>query len=183
MAEIARVSDRLGHRLAAGRPDHRAGPGRTERSLRPHQARRHRGGLRRVRRRPRPGQADHGLRHRQDLHRTENRRTARHRERAAAARMLFLVPSISLLSPDAAGVDRPRRELDLRAFAVCSDTKVGRRDPPRTSTSTTWPIPVTTDPDQARRRDGAPQARQGTDGGVHHLPVAAGGRRGPEARR
>ena len=56
-------------------------------------------------------------------------------ENGGSARILFLVPSISLLSQTLREWTA-QTQLDLRAFAVCSDTKVGPR-PPRTSTSTT----------------------------------------------
>lgn len=62
-----------------------------------------------------------------------------------SARVLFLVPSISLLS-------QSLREwtaqcaLDLRAFAVCSDTKVGRLRNAEDFNVYDVPIPVTTNP-------------------------------------
>ena len=71
----------------------------------------------------RPRQADHGLRHRQDVHRPEDRRADGRRERRVRP-VLFLVPSISLLSQTLREWTA-QAELDMRAFAVCSDTKVG----------------------------------------------------------
>ncbi|OBY33195.1 DEAD/DEAH box helicase [Mycolicibacter kumamotonensis] len=64
-------------------------------------------------------------------------------DNGGAARILFLVPSISLLSQTLRAWTA-QTELDLRAFAVCSDTKV-----PRTVEDYNVhdvPIPVTTDP-------------------------------------
>ncbi|ORV49990.1 hypothetical protein AWC02_05265 [Mycolicibacter engbaekii] len=69
-------------------------------------------------------------------------------ERAAAdnggaARVLFLVPSISLLSQTLREWTA-QTELDLRAFAVCSDIKVSRTVEDYNVHDV--PIPVTTDP-------------------------------------
>ncbi|MBS9535918.1 DEAD/DEAH box helicase [Mycobacterium sp. M1] len=69
-------------------------------------------------------------------------------ERVAAdnggvARILFLVPSISLLSQTLREWTA-QTELDLRAFAVCSDTKVSRTVEDFNVHDV--PIPVTTDP-------------------------------------
>ena len=62
-----------------------------------------------------------------------------------SARVLFLVPSISLLS-QALREWTAQSELDLRAFAVCSDTKVGRLRSTEDFNVYDVPIPVTTDP-------------------------------------
>nr|WP_046284139.1 DEAD/DEAH box helicase [Mycobacterium sp. UM_NZ2] len=64
-------------------------------------------------------------------------------ENGGAARILFLVPSISLLSQTLRGWTA-QTELDLRAFAVCSDTKVSRTVEDYNVHDV--PIPVTTDP-------------------------------------
>lgn len=64
-------------------------------------------------------------------------------ENGGAARILFLVPSISLLSQTLRGWTA-QTELDLRAFAVCSDTKVSRTAEDYNVHDV--PIPVTTDP-------------------------------------
>jgi predicted helicase len=71
-------------------------------------------------------------------------------ERAAtdaggSARVLFLVPSISLLSQSLREWTA-QSQLDLRAFAVCSDTKVGRLRSTEDFNVYDVPIPVTTDP-------------------------------------
>jgi predicted helicase len=71
-------------------------------------------------------------------------------ERVAAdaggsARVLFLVPSISLLSQSLREWTA-QSELDLRAFAVCSDIKVGRLRSTEDFNIHDVPIPVTTDP-------------------------------------
>jgi len=68
-------------------------------------------------------------------------------DNGGSARILFAVPSISLLSQtlrEWAGQAR----VDLRAFAVCSDTKVSRA----AEDIATWdlPVPVTTDPARLR---------------------------------
>lgn len=60
-------------------------------------------------------------------------------------RVLFLVPSISLLSQSLREWTA-QSELDLRAFAVCSDTKVGRLRSTEDFNVHDVPIPVTTDP-------------------------------------
>ncbi|ORX01316.1 DEAD/DEAH box helicase [Mycolicibacillus trivialis] len=64
-------------------------------------------------------------------------------ENGGAARILFLVPSISLLSQTLRAWTA-QTELDLRAFAVCSDTKVSRTVEDYNVHDV--PIPVTTDP-------------------------------------
>ena len=61
------------------------------------------------------------------------------------ARVLFLVPSISLLSQSLREWTA-QSELDLRAFAVCSDTKVGRLRSTEDFNVYDVPIPVTTNP-------------------------------------
>ena len=63
-------------------------------------------------------------------------------ENGGAARILFLVPSISLLSQTLREWTA-QTELDLRAFAVCSDTKVSRTVEDFNVHDV--PIPVTTD--------------------------------------
>jgi predicted helicase len=62
-----------------------------------------------------------------------------------SARVLFLVPSISLLSQSLREWTA-QSELDMRAFAVCSDTKVGRLRSTEDFNVHDVPIPVTTDP-------------------------------------
>ena len=62
-----------------------------------------------------------------------------------AARVLFLVPSISLLSQSLREWTA-QTALDIRAFAVCSDTKVGRLRNTEDFNVYDVPIPVTTDP-------------------------------------
>jgi predicted helicase len=64
-------------------------------------------------------------------------------DNAGSARILFLVPSISLLSQTLREWTA-QTELDLRAFAVCSDTKVSRAAEDYNVHDV--PIPVTTDP-------------------------------------
>lgn len=64
-------------------------------------------------------------------------------ENGNKARILFLVPSISLLSQTLREWTA-QAELDLRAFAVCSDTKVSRSAEDYNVHDV--PIPVTTDP-------------------------------------
>ena len=66
--------------------------------------------------------------------------------------MLFLVPSISLLSQSLREWTA-QAELDLRAFAVCSDTKVSRLRSAEDINVYDVPIPVTTDPAKLARRD------------------------------
>jgi predicted helicase len=62
-----------------------------------------------------------------------------------SARILFLVPSISLLSQSLREWTA-QSELDLRAFAVCSDTKVGKLRNAEDFNVYDVPIPVTTNP-------------------------------------
>jgi len=62
-----------------------------------------------------------------------------------AARVLFLVPSISLLSQSLREWTA-QTALDIRAFAVCSDTKVGRLRNTEDFNVYDVPIPVTTNP-------------------------------------
>ena len=62
-----------------------------------------------------------------------------------SARILFLVPSISLLSQSLREWTA-QSELDLRVFAVCSDTKVGKLRNAEDFNVYDVPIPVTTDP-------------------------------------
>ncbi len=62
-----------------------------------------------------------------------------------AARILFLVPSISLLSQSLREWTA-QTALDIRAFAVCSDTKVGRLRNTEDFNVYDVPIPVTTNP-------------------------------------
>lgn len=66
-------------------------------------------------------------------------------ENGGTARILFLVPSISLLSQSLREWTA-QTELDIRAFAVCSDTKVGRLRNAEDFNVYDVPIPVTTSP-------------------------------------
>ncbi|MGV7835273.1 restriction endonuclease, partial [Mycobacterium kansasii] len=66
-------------------------------------------------------------------------------EAGDSARILFLVPSISLLSQSLREWTA-QTELDMRAFAVCSDTKVGRLRNTEDFNVHDVPIPVTTNP-------------------------------------
>lgn len=66
-------------------------------------------------------------------------------EAGGRARVLFLVPSISLLSQTLREWTA-QSELDMRAFAVCSDTKVGRLRITEDFNVYDVPIPVTTNP-------------------------------------
>lgn len=66
-------------------------------------------------------------------------------ENGGTARILFLVPSISLLSQSLREWTA-QTELDIRAFAVCSDTKVGRLRNTEDFNVYDVPIPVTTSP-------------------------------------
>jgi predicted helicase len=68
-------------------------------------------------------------------------------ESGGSARILFLVPSISLLSQTLREWTA-QSQLDLRAFAVCSDTKVSRSAEDYNVHDV--PIPVTTDPEVLR---------------------------------
>ena len=91
-------------------------------ALRPHQER----ALEDVRdgpRRARPGQADHGLRHRQDLHQPEDRRGA---WSAPAGRCCSWCRRSSCCR-SRCGSGWQEAEVDIRPFAVCSDVRVGRR--------------------------------------------------------
>ncbi|MFZ0717779.1 DEAD/DEAH box helicase family protein, partial [Mycobacterium sp.] len=62
-----------------------------------------------------------------------------------SARILFLVPSISLLSQSLREWTA-QSAVDMRAFAVCSDTKVGRLRSTEDFNVYDVPIPVTTNP-------------------------------------
>jgi predicted helicase len=62
-----------------------------------------------------------------------------------SARILFLVPSISLLSQSLREWTA-QSELDLRVFAVCSDTKVAKLRNAEDFNVYDVPIPVTTNP-------------------------------------
>jgi predicted helicase len=64
-------------------------------------------------------------------------------EHGGSARILFLIPSISLLSQTLREWTA-QTELELRAFAVCSDTKASRSAEDYNVHDV--PIPVTTDP-------------------------------------
>lgn len=66
-----------------------------------------------------------------------------------SARILFLVPSISLLSQSLREWTA-QRELDLRAFGVCSDTKVGKMRNIEDFNVYDVPVPVTTNPAKLR---------------------------------
>ncbi|OBB57816.1 helicase [Mycobacterium sp. 852013-51886_SCH5428379] len=66
-------------------------------------------------------------------------------ENGGTARILFLVPSISLLSQSLREWTA-QTALDIRAFAVCSDTKVGRLRNAEDFNVHDVPIPVTTSP-------------------------------------
>lgn len=72
-----------------------------------------------------------------------------------SARVLFLVPSISLLSQTLREWTA-QSALDMRSFAVCSDTKVSRAA--EDITTVDIPIPVTTDP--ARLLEGMEYAKR-----------------------
>jgi predicted helicase len=71
-------------------------------------------------------------------------------EEGGSARILFLVPSISLLSQSLREWTA-QSELDMRAFGVCSDTKVGKlRSSVEDFNVHDVPVPVTTDPVKLR---------------------------------
>ncbi len=71
-------------------------------------------------------------------------------EGGGSARILFLVPSISLLSQSLREWTA-QSELDMRAFGVCSDTKVGKlRSSVEDFNVHDVPVPVTTDPAKLR---------------------------------
>jgi predicted helicase len=71
-------------------------------------------------------------------------------EEGGSARILFLVPSISLLSQTLREWTA-QSELDMRAFGVCSDTKVGKlRSSVEDFNVYDVPVPVTTDPAKLR---------------------------------
>ena len=65
-------------------------------------------------------------------------------EKGGSATLLFLVPSISLLSQTLREWTA-NCELDLRSFAVCSDTKVGRRTGSEDISTHDLAVPATTD--------------------------------------
>ena len=93
-----------------------------KKALRPHQQR----ALDDVRRgtaRARPGQADHGLRHRQDLHLAEDRRGTGRRGRQRPVPGAVDPAAV----PDRCASGWPNAEVDIRPFAVCSDVRVGRK--------------------------------------------------------
>jgi len=75
--------------------------------------------------------------------------------------ILFLVPSISLLSQTLREWANQAR-VDLRSFAVCSDTKVGVRKGEDTSEISIhdMPYPVTTNPTDLHRRLTLPRQRE-----------------------
>ena len=66
-----------------------------------------------------------------------------------SARILFLVPSISLLSQTLREWTA-QTELDMRAFGVCSDNKVGKLRNIEDFNIYDVPVPVTTDPAKLR---------------------------------
>ncbi|MDQ1305786.1 MAG: hypothetical protein QG671_1618, partial [Actinomycetota bacterium] len=70
-------------------------------------------------------------------------------ENGDSARILFLVPSISLLSQTLREWTA-QSELDMRAFGVCSDTKVGKLRNIEDFNVYDVPVPVTTDPTKLR---------------------------------
>lgn len=70
-------------------------------------------------------------------------------EAGGSARILFLVPSISLLSQSLREWTA-QCELDMRAFGVCSDTKVGKLRNIEDFNVYDVPIPVTTNPAKLR---------------------------------
>lgn len=70
-------------------------------------------------------------------------------EDGGSARILFLVPSISLLSQSLREWTA-QCELDMRAFGVCSDTKVGKLRNIEDFNVYDVPIPVTTNPAKLR---------------------------------
>ena len=70
-------------------------------------------------------------------------------ENGGSARILFLVPSISLLSQTLREWTA-QSELDMRAFGVCSDTKVGKLRNIEDFNVYDVPVPVTTDPAKLR---------------------------------
>ena len=116
-------------------------------------------------------QADHGLRHRQDLHRLKiAEQLARP---AAGGKVLFLVPSISLLS-------QTLREWTHEATCRCAPS----RSAPTPRSASSAPSATTTSgrttsrsrPPPTRRGscaqiETAASRRRGDDGGVLHLPV------------
>ncbi len=70
-------------------------------------------------------------------------------DNGGSARILFLVPSISLLSQTLREWTA-QSELDMRAFGVCSDTKVGKLRNIEDFNVYDVPVPVTTDPAKLR---------------------------------
>lgn len=70
-------------------------------------------------------------------------------ENGGTARVLFLVPSISLLSQTLREWTA-QSELDMRAFGVCSDTKVGKLRNIEDFNVYDVPVPVTTEPTKLR---------------------------------
>jgi predicted helicase len=70
-------------------------------------------------------------------------------QEGGSARVLFLVPSISLLSQSLREWTA-QSELDMRAFGVCSDTKVGKLRNIEDFNVYDVPVPVTTNPAKLR---------------------------------
>ena len=113
----------------------------------------------------RPRQADHGVRHRQDVHRAEVRRTVGGRARRRGPGPVLRAVDLSCCRRRCGSGPR-RRGSDLRAFAVCSDTEglpsADREDiTPTTCRSRPPPIPAKLAAQMKHR-----QPRRGPDGGV-----------------
>ena len=95
----------------------------------------------------------------------------------AGGTVLFLVPSISLLS-------QTLREwmqestVELRPFAVCSDVRVGRKQTEDMGV-VDLAEPATTSADKLLERMGRSTSEGEDDGHLLHLPVDPGGGRGP----
>ena len=102
-------------------------------------------------------QADHGLRHGQDLHWAAHRRSARR----LGGRVLYLLPSISLFQQSMREWAE-QRAVPHRYIGVCSDTRAGRND--EDASFQELEIPVTTDPAaiSLALREARPQAMTST---------------------
>jgi predicted helicase len=98
---------------------------------------------------PRPRPADHGLRHRQDLHEPQDRRAARDRQQGEADDGPLPRPEHPAGQPDVAGVEAGERDaVPCLRRLLRRQGRQERPDPrttPRTSPSTTSSIPATTD--------------------------------------
>ena len=134
------TSDRLG-RLSSTMRTRRSNV-RPRKELRPHQTGRVAMTCTAVLKDTRSWQADHGVRYRQDLHRRSAlpKRIAKTRRARAVRRAVDLTGRAG-----PARVGGRMRKIPIRAFAVCSDPKVGRGGDSDGARVYDLPIPATTD--------------------------------------